>query len=100
MYRLGAFGTFMLQGLRVEAVVPGSPAALQAGLEPGDVIVGINGRPVRNQTEFVGVLNNSGGHLRLLIRNVRDGELLTACVRLDQWPRVDARPSYPRRIPR
>jgi S1-C subfamily serine protease len=66
----------------VDYVDPGSPADLQAGLEPGDVIVRINGRIVRNQSEFVNVINNSGGFVRLLIRNVRGGGLVTVGVDL------------------
>ncbi len=51
----------------IGAVVPGSPA-FEAGLEPNDVILGINGKPA-NLTNLCGDLNisKSGQPLKLLI---------------------------------
>lgn len=42
-----AFGLNNLNGAVINSVVPESPAD-QAGLQPGDIIVGISGKPVRN----------------------------------------------------
>jgi serine protease Do len=38
-------------GMRVRSVYPASPAE-DAGLEPGDLVVGINGRPVESREDF------------------------------------------------
>jgi len=38
-------------GVRVDSVAAGSPAAL-AGLEPGDIITGIDGSPVHSNAEL------------------------------------------------
>ena len=86
IYYLGAYGAWTFQGLRVAYVDPGSPADVQAGLERGDVIVRINGQVVRNQSDFVNVINESRGFVRLLIRNVRDGRYVTAAVDLEVLP--------------
>jgi Do/DeqQ family serine protease len=44
-------GTRRIGGAVVASVLPGSPAA-RAGLEPRDVILAIDGRPVRNATDL------------------------------------------------
>jgi len=40
------------RGASVKAVLPGTPAA-EAGVKPGDVIVAINGSPIRTHTDYV-----------------------------------------------
>lgn len=59
-------------GQRVDRVVPGSPAA-RAGLEPGDILVTGNQRPLTCKQALVSAINQSGGHLRLTVINVRTG---------------------------
>jgi len=48
-------------GAPIAGVDADSPAA-KAGLRPGDVIVGINGRPINNQSDVDPFLAGSGGH--------------------------------------
>ena len=51
--------------LVVETVA--GPAA-QAGVQPGDIILGINGRPIRSTTELVGSAKTAGKTIALLIQ--------------------------------
>lgn len=48
------------QGLLVESVEPGSPAA-KAGLKAGDVVTKVNGIPVMTAREIVGIVRQAGG---------------------------------------
>ena len=60
----------------VEAVVPGSPAE-RAGLEPGDVVVEVNGVAVRDWQEAVKLIpGDPGTAVRLKIRRGADFRLL------------------------
>ncbi len=71
-----AFGLPRAEGAVVTEVVPGSAAA-RAGLEPGDVIVALNGKPVRSSAHLrnmVGLME-VGSEVRLDV--LRDGKALT-----------------------
>jgi hypothetical protein len=72
-YRLGARVQAGAQGMKIERVTPGSPAA-RLGLEAGDVILSVNGQPVRNQADYARLLDQGGGRVRLEILNGRDGK--------------------------
>ncbi|MBX6314658.1 MAG: PDZ domain-containing protein [Isosphaeraceae bacterium] len=64
-------------GLQITQVTPGSPAQ-RAGLEPGDIILEANGQPTRTPDELLRAIHEADGSLRLTIRDVRSGRLLTA----------------------
>jgi S1-C subfamily serine protease len=66
-----------LTGAQVTAVWPNSPAQ-RVGLEPGDIIVAIDGQPVRTLTEFNRLVEMSGRRVNLLVRNVRNGQYVYA----------------------
>ena len=69
-----AFGVPIGVSTRVGTLLPGYPAA-KAGLRPGDVIIAIDGRPMRDGEEIVRTIHSSNGRtLTLLIR--RDGSQL------------------------
>ena len=73
---LGVMATMMYgSGLRIDSVNPGS-AAERMGLETGDVILGVNGTAVRSIDQFQQNLGQSGGHVNLTVRNVRNGEVI------------------------
>jgi hypothetical protein len=72
-YRLGARVQAAGPGMKVEKVTPGSPAA-RLGLEAGDVILSVNGQPVRSQADYARLLDHAGGRVRLEILNGRDGK--------------------------
>jgi S1-C subfamily serine protease len=76
-YFLGVTGSFSRDGMRLQTVIPGTPAA-RVGLEKGDTIVRINGVPVLSQADLFAVLYKSGGTVTL---NVAKGN--GRLVRLD-----------------
>lgn len=73
------------KGAYVETVTPDGPAA-QAGVESGDILVGVNGRPVANGTEATRAVGSArpGETIRLDI--LRDGRRRTINVRSGTRP--------------
>jgi hypothetical protein len=61
-------------GVRLTGTLPGSPAE-RAGLESGDVIVGLNGKPVANLHELSSILKMMHAGDRVSIRFAREGGL-------------------------
>src|SRR6185369_630510 len=57
---VGRAGIVPLEDPIVGKVTPGSIAA-KAGLQPGDRIVGVNGKPIRQYAEFVNAILESKG---------------------------------------
>jgi serine protease Do len=72
-------------GVVISGVAPRSPAN-QAGLEPGDVILEVNGAPLTSQDDLNQIIlnHNVGDTLSLLIS--RDGQNMTINVTLRQRP--------------
>jgi S1-C subfamily serine protease len=62
-------------GLRVNYTFPFSPAR-RIGLEPGDVIILVNGVRINSMATYQYVLASSGGSVDLVIRNIRNGRPL------------------------
>ena len=84
--RLGFNGHFEWgHGMVVDSVPWGTPAA-QIGLESGDVIRAMNGRWISSQDEYFWILRNSGGHVRLVVEDVRTGMLVNRSVFLNGGP--------------
>jgi S1-C subfamily serine protease len=65
-----------VSGMYVNTVYANQPAHL-ASVEVGDVIVRVNGRPVRSYAEYNNAINASGGYASLRVRDVRTGGYLT-----------------------
>jgi len=62
-----------VEGVLVTKVAPGSPAET-AGVEPGDIILGANQKPVKSPDELLAIVNgNKGRPLLLQIRRGDDG---------------------------
>jgi regulator of sigma E protease len=64
-------------GLVVRAVVENSPAE-EAGIEPGDIIIGVDGQPVRRQGDIQDIVNSveEGAVITLsLLRNGQEEEI-------------------------
>ncbi len=76
-----------IDGIVVVRVLPGSPAA-QAGLqgvdsasgELGDIIMGVNGRPVRRLADLTAALEASGVGRSVALQVERDGRAVTVTV--------------------
>jgi S1-C subfamily serine protease len=71
---LGVVGSFTPAGMLIANVVAGS-AADRAGLQQGDLILKMDGDPVRNQQAFARALEASGGQVRLLVRRAATGRV-------------------------
>ncbi|MFV2065483.1 MAG: hypothetical protein ACC645_00775 [Pirellulales bacterium] len=68
-----------LHGLRIDAFTPHS-AADHGGLEPGDVLITANGRPMNCKQDLRLAVLSSQGHLQLLVIKGRTGETVTMVV--------------------
>lgn len=64
----------------VTQTFPGYPA--YGRLERGDVLLEINGRPIRSQYDLTTTLNRSNGFARMLVLDVRTGNAVPVNLRL------------------
>lgn len=71
-------------GAEVTSVQPGQPAA-RAGIEMGDVIVSLNGAPIRTQTEFMEELARLRPGDRARLGIIRYGQRLEKTVQLGEF---------------
>jgi regulator of sigma E protease len=60
------------------AVVPDKPAAI-AGIEPGDIMISVNGQPIRSTPKLLNVINNTGGKPVTIVYS-RNGQMHTVTV--------------------
>jgi serine protease Do len=77
------FGLKNRDGALVGAVSAGG-AADKAGIEPGDVIVGYNGKPVKNSNELVSAVTATKPGTSVPVRLMRDGKEQTINVTVDE----------------
>ena len=81
-------------GAVMAAVTPGQPAA-RAGIEMGDVVVGLNGHPIRSQAQFMEELARLRPRESARLDIIRYGQRLQKTVELGEFenaaPRVAAR---------
>jgi len=89
-WKLGVYAFNTPAGVRVTRVQPGSAAA-RAGLEPGDVIVTVNGYQIGQVGSRLYPLGNElqrragpRGEVLLLVQNVRNRDLVNMNVRLQR----------------
>jgi serine protease Do len=71
------------QGALVASVVPNGPSA-RAGLEPGDVIVQFNGKPVKDRDALVSMVIATPPNTTVPVRVIRDKEEKTLNVRVGE----------------
>jgi len=83
----GAFDLESRDGAFVEEVMPGH-AADKAGLEHGDVIVSIDGQPVKDNRELIDRISATPPGTRVELGVVRDGEIITLSVELERREEV------------
>jgi serine protease Do len=72
-----------VKGAVVAQVLPGSPAD-QAGIQPGDVIVGVGGKSVGSPSDAVKAIRSasSGADSALALRIIRNGQAAFVAVNL------------------
>jgi serine protease Do len=84
---LRSFGTD--HGIVVDVVEPGSPAE-RAGLKYGDVILSVDGKPIKNADQLVAIVSDSEIGKRLRLEYLRDGKRLTTDVEVGDRNKVIA----------
>jgi hypothetical protein len=70
-------------GVKFSDVRPGSPAE-KAGLKPGDVLIQFGDKPIKNLYDFTDALRRSKVGDVVEVKVVRDGQPITASVKLEQ----------------
>ncbi|MBZ5668083.1 MAG: M20/M25/M40 family metallo-hydrolase, partial [Acidobacteriia bacterium] len=70
-------------GVRFSDVKPGSPAA-KAGLKAGDILVQFGDKPIKNLYDFTDALRRSKVGDVVEVKVLRDGQPVTASVKLEQ----------------
>ena len=86
--RHGVFGAAVAQapgGVRVVAVIAGSAAAA-AGVQPGDVILALDGQPVASVAEFLTAIHERNANQRVNVEIVRAGSPVRLLVVLATAP--------------
>jgi S1-C subfamily serine protease len=80
------FGLEASRGAVVDSVQEGTGAA-EAGMRPGDIIVGIDGEPLATMSELVAEVRRRAPGDQLTLTVIRDGEELEVDVTLGERPR-------------
>ena len=70
-------------GVRFSDIKPASPAA-KAGFKAGDILVQFGGKPIKNLYDFTDALRNSKVGDVVEVKVMRDGQPVTASVKLEQ----------------
>ena len=81
-------------GALVQDVTPGSPGA-RVGLRPYDVIVSVDGEPVKTHDRLIREIAERQPGSMAKLEYVRDGRMLTASVKLAERPRPQADKTAP-----
>ena len=81
----GALGIRKNRGELIRSVTPGGPAA-RAGIQQGDVIVTINGRPVTEEERLAYLVSNLSVGARVPIELIRNGQRRTVTVVVGERP--------------
>lgn len=77
------------QGVLIGRVDPGQPAA-NAGLKPLDVIISVDGHPIKDGDELVNIISAHKPGDQVDIGYLRDGKEMHATVTIGDWDKVQA----------
>ncbi len=80
---LAEFGLRDRRGALVQSVTPSQPAA-KAGMEPGDVIIEFNGKPIRKRDELVSAVVGTRPGTTVPVKVLRDKQERTLNVTVDE----------------
>src|SRR5689334_17114311 len=70
-YGLGISGDIGSSGIHISSVDSDSPAE-RVGLEIDDVILTVNGHPILSVDDWISVMDQNNGHVRLRVRDGRN----------------------------
>jgi serine protease Do len=73
------------QGILIRSVEQGTPAET-AGIEAGDVVVEVDGAPVRNESHFREMIADKGPNATVTLKILRDGKPMTVKATLGAHP--------------
>jgi serine protease Do len=73
------------QGILIRSVEQGTPAE-KAGIEAGDVVVEVDGAPVRNESHFREMIADKGPNATVSLKILRDGKPMTVKATLGAHP--------------
>jgi putative serine protease PepD len=76
-------------GAQISSIQPSSPAAT-AGLQPGDVVTSINGRPITSTEQFIETVDNYAPGQTITLTGKRDGKTFTMKLKLGTRPNSPA----------
>lgn len=77
--------------LKIETVAPKSPAET-AGIKPGDVLLGLDGQPVRSQDDVIGIISSHKAGEEIEVSISRAGEKQKLSVKLGERPSAEQPP--------
>jgi|SRR5580693_2195808 serine protease Do len=87
-----AFGLKSTDGALVGQVEQGTPAA-DAGIEHGDIIVAVDGRPVKTTRDLISYVSSRGPQATVTLTVLRDGKTLDRRVKLGERPALNQQAS-------
>ena len=67
-------------GVMVRAIVDNSPAA-EAGIEPGDIVLEVNGQPIHSSADLSNMVNSAEEETEISLTLLRDGQEVPATVK-------------------
>jgi serine protease Do len=80
-----AFGLAEARGALVQSVEPGKPAD-KAGIRNGDVVVEVNGKPIRNNRELIDTISYLPIGSEVKVGVLRDGKRVTLTAKTEERP--------------
>jgi serine protease Do len=80
-----AFGLAEARGALVQSVEPGKPAD-KAGIRNGDIVVEVNGKPIRNNRELIDTISYLPIGSEVKVTVLRDGKRVTQTARTEERP--------------
>lgn len=84
------FGLDSVEGALVNNVIPDSPAA-KADVQRGDVIIGINGKPIKSVLELQNTITGFSPKTTVQLKVIRDGKPKNLTLVTESMPRENAK---------
>jgi S1-C subfamily serine protease len=78
------------QGARIEAIYPDTPAAA-AGLRPNDVLLQVDGQPIRNENQLINYVSDLPPGQKVRLQVWREGKQVAAEAIVGDWSKAQTR---------